>query len=102
MAKRWGKAGEESGPSDELLEEMLGTMLPIACAGPKCEKRAHIMFPGDSPYEGGFFLGKGWTSVAAENPPAVSFLCPECFQREVDQDHVSAKPRTAVEPPVSG
>lgn len=104
MSKRWGKERERDGSerSDELLEEMLGTMLPIACAGDKCEKRAHMMFPGDSPYEGGFFMGKGWTAVVTDSPPAVNFLCPECFQKEIDQNHVTSKPRMAVDSLVSG
>ena len=69
MAKRWGKERErdDSEPSEELLEEMLGTMIPIACAGDQCEKRAHVMLPGESPYEAGFFMGKGWTAVVTYN-----------------------------------
>ncbi len=60
------------------------------------------MLPGDSPYEGGLFTGKGWTAVVAENPPAISFLCAECFQKEVAQNHVGTKPRVPVESRVSG
>jgi hypothetical protein len=32
----------------------------------------------------------------------VNFLCPECFQKEVDQDHVTSSPHTSVNSPVSG
>jgi hypothetical protein len=104
MAKRWAKERKEDDGelSDELFEEMLGTMLPIACAGEKREKRGHLMFPGDSPYEGGIFMGNGWTSVAAVDHPAVNFLCPDCFQREVEQNHVTSKQRTTAHPPVPG
>jgi ubiquitin-protein ligase len=103
VSKRWGRERErdDSGPSEELLEEMLGTMIPIACAGDRCEKRAHMVFPGGSPYEGGVFTGKGWTAVVADNPPAVNFLSPECFHKEVEQNHATSKPRAAVNSPVS-
>lgn len=47
------------------------------------------MLPGDSPYEGGLFTGKGWTAVVAENPPAITFLCAECFRKEVAEHHVT-------------
>jgi hypothetical protein len=91
VSKRWGKerVQDDSEPSDELLEKMLGTMIPIAGVGDTCEKRAHMMFPGDSPYEAGFFMGKGWTAVEADNPPTVNFLSPEFFQKEVEQNHVT-------------
>jgi hypothetical protein len=104
MAKRWGKERTDGGPdvSDEEFEEMLGTMLPTSCSGAKCERRAHLMFPGDSPYEGGFYMGKGWTSVVAESPPAVRFLWPECFQKEVTQDRVTMQAGVPVKSPVSG
>jgi hypothetical protein len=104
MSKRWGK-GPGVDPKeipDELLEEMIGTMLPVSCSGDDCEKRTHLMLPGDSPYEAGVFTGKGWTAVVAENPPAISFLCAECFQREVAQNHVGTKPRVSIESQVSG
>jgi hypothetical protein len=77
-------------------------VIPIACAGDQGERQADVMFPGDSPYEAGFFMGKGWTAVVADHPPAVNCLCPECFQTEVDQDHVTSGPRTSVNSPDSG
>ena len=104
MSKRWGKApgpNSEVNP-DDFLEDMVGTLFPIACSGEECEKRAHLMLPGDSPYEGGIFTGEGWTAVVAENPPAITFLCAGCFQREVAQNHVRLKPRVSADSPVSG
>ncbi|MGI0068265.1 MAG: hypothetical protein ACREB9_07655 [Thermoplasmata archaeon] len=104
VSKRWGKApGQGSaGNPEDLLEEMVGTMFPIACSGAECEKRAHLMLPGDSPYEGGIFTGKGWTAVVAVTPPAITFLCAECFQREVVENNVKSKPRAPANSPVSG
>lgn len=104
MSKRWGKEREEGRPelSETEFEEMLGTMFPIGCSGEECEKRTHLMLPGDSPYQGGVFMGKGWTAVVADNPPAVTFLCADCFQKEVAQHNVTSKPRSATAPSVSG
>jgi hypothetical protein len=77
-------------------------MIPIACVGDQGEKRAHVMFPGDISYGAGFFMSSGWTAVVVDHPPAMNFLRPECFQKEVDRDHVTSRPCTSVNIPVSG
>ena len=104
MSKRWGKEREEGGPelSETESEEMLGTMFPIGCSGEEYEKRTHLMLPGDRPYQGGVFVGKGWTAVVSDDPPAVTFLCADCFKKEVDQQKVTSKPRSVTAPSVSG
>ncbi|MHB1435638.1 MAG: hypothetical protein ACYCPN_06420 [Thermoplasmata archaeon] len=102
MSKRWGKEPEDAEKPDDLVEEMIVTMFPVACSGDECEKRAHLMLPGDSPYEGGIFTAKGWTAVVSPSPPAVTFLCPECFQKEVAEDHVTSKPQAPPDSSGSG
>lgn len=104
MSKRWGKQREEggSGLSGTDFEGMLGTMFPIGCSGEECEKRTCLMLPGDSPYQGGLFMGKEWTAVVADNPPAVTFPCADCFKREVAQLNVTSKPRSVTALSVSG
>lgn len=106
MAKRWGRAKgrEVEGATDDegAEEEMYGTVFPIACSGRSCEKRSHLMLPGDSPYVGGLFEDEGWTAVVAERPPALTFLCGACFQKEVANNQVETRRRTPVGSLVSG
>ncbi len=99
MSKRWGKGL----PDPELPDrDLVATMVPIACSGKDCEERSSLVLPGDSPYEGGMFPTEGWTVVAAKNSPLLAFLCPDCFQREVDFDNVSSAKRLSTNRQVSG
>lgn len=47
-------------------------------------------------------MGTGWTAVVVDNPPAVSFLCPEALSKEADADRLTIRPSTSVNPPVFG
>jgi hypothetical protein len=104
MSKRWGKAQPEREPPDRELtdRDLTATMVPIACAGKGCEERTSLVLPGDSPYEGGMFPTEGWTVLAAKNAPFLSFLCPDCFQKEVEFDNVSSAARLSTNKRVSG
>jgi hypothetical protein len=84
MSKRRGSGkgeGDEE-PSDEELEEMLGMTFPIGCSGEACDRRSHLMLPGDSPFQGGLFVAPGWTAAVADSPPAILFFCDDCYRKE--------------------
>ena len=101
MAKRRGRERGQDGWDafdGALPPEMSATLFPIACSGADCEERSHLLLPGDSPYEGGVFTNKGWTAVVADRPPAITFLCAGCFEKEVAKNQVTTRPRTPVMP----
>lgn len=68
MSKRWGKAPGQDREvhSDDFLEDVVGTMVPMACSGAQGEQRAHPMPSGESPYGSGICARKRWTAGVAE------------------------------------
>jgi hypothetical protein len=89
MSKRWGKSAAKE---DEPPEAPPATAFPVKCSGENCLERTTFLLPGDSPYEVGYFLRPGWTTVAGDDPPGLAFLCRACFDRELQEGRVRSAP----------
>ncbi|MDE1835475.1 MAG: hypothetical protein KGJ23_02540 [Euryarchaeota archaeon] len=94
MSKRWGKSTSSSEGREEggEVKDLSGTMFPVECSGEDCSERTSFLLPGDSPYQGGMFLEAGWTALAAQEMPALTFLCKRCFEREVVAGNARSEP----------